>query len=263
MKKKEERKYFDKEWKEMKTSLESYLKREQQEDLHKFRVQVKKIRAFLILSDSAGHHPDLIKHFKPVRKIFKKAGEIRNAYMNQKLGKIHQIASDEFMHNQHQLQVTANEKFKLHHAEYLEDIKEAHKNIREKIKPVSDVHINLFYQHQLQQIADSLAQLKFNDQLHTNRKQVKILIYNHKIAHKVLNTGFNENYLEQVQTAIGDWHDHVLAMELFADDNVKNKAAFNNLKQPDKRLREHISGLTADFYNQATTAVEVPVEQLS
>lgn len=263
MKKKEERKYFEKEWKEMQTSLKSYLKKEQQEDLHKFRVQVKKLRAFLILSGSTDHGPDLIKHFKPVRKIFKKAGEIRNAYMNQELGKMHQVASDEFMHNQRQLQVTASREFKLHHAKYLEEIKDVHKTIKGEIKPVSDVHINLFYQSQLQQIAGSFTDIKFNDQLHTNRKQVKILIYNHKLAHKALNVGFNENYLEQVQTAIGDWHDHVLAMELFAGDGAKNKAAFNNLKKPDTKLKKHIIGLTKDFYNQATTAVEVPVEQLS
>jgi CHAD domain-containing protein len=57
MKKREERKYFDKEWKGMRDSLKAFLKEECQEDLHRFRVQIKKLRAFLILADSTDHHP--------------------------------------------------------------------------------------------------------------------------------------------------------------------------------------------------------------
>jgi CHAD domain-containing protein len=263
MKKREERKYFDKEWKDMKASLESYLKKEQQEDLHHFRVQVKKLRAFLILSDSTEQHPKLTQHFKSVRMIFKQAGEIRSAYINLELGKAHQTDNGIFMSDQHQLQLNASSKFKSNGIKNLEKLKDSHQLLKEKIKPVSDLHINLFYQKQLHQIADILTKPKFDDQLHTCRKQVKILIYNHKLTHAALGTGVNTDYLDLVQIAIGDWHDHVLAIELFSSNEAKDQAAVSSLKKQDSKFKNHITSLTKDFYNRATTVVELPVEQLS
>lgn len=263
MKKDDEIVYFDKEWKEMRTSLKSYLKKEEQADLHRFRVQVKKIRAFLTLSDSTEHHPKLTKYFTPVKRVFKKAGEIRNAYINQELGKTHQIGNSSFMSNQYELQRSASKKFKSKKSEYLEKLKKAHKAIKDRIRSISNVHISLFYQNQLHQIAGYLNELKFNDDLHANRKQVKILLYNHKLTHTTLNLSFNEPYMEQVQTAIGNWHDHILAMELFSNHQANDKVITARLQKQHTKLKNQITNITKDFYNRATTAVDLPVEQLS
>jgi CHAD domain-containing protein len=263
MKKRDEIRYFDKEWKDMKVHLKSFFKKEQQEDLHRFRVEVKKIRAFLILSESTSHHSKLTRCFKPVRQIFKQAGEIRNAYMNQELGRAQQIHNDEFMSRQYQLQVIAEKKFKSKKVRFLGKLKGTHRVLKKKIKPVSDLHISLFYQTWLEQIADSLAELKFDEQLHTCRKRIKILIYNYRLARVVPKIGFNVDYLERVQTAIGDWHDHLLAMALFSSDEVKDIAAVTRLKKQDSKLKRNIIALTKDFYNQAITVVELPVEQIS
>ena len=263
MKKKEERKYFDKEWRDMQASLKAYLKKEQPEDLHHFRVQVKKIRAFLILSESTEHHPKLTKHFKPVKRIFKKAGNIRNAYMNLELGKTYKIKNTAYINHQQGLQSQISAKFKANSHKNLKKINDVHKVIAGKIKTINDVHINLFYQNRLQLIADSLTGVQFNEQLHTNRKLLKILIYNYKLTHPVIATGFNERYLEQVQAAIGNWHDHVQAIELFSGNEVNDKAAVSSLKKQNIKYKTHITHLSKDLYNRATTAVELPIEQVS
>ncbi|MDB5112584.1 MAG: hypothetical protein JWR67_3698 [Mucilaginibacter sp.] len=262
MKKKEERKYFDREWKEMQASLKAWFKKEKQEDLHHFRVQVKKLRAFLILSESNEQHPKMTKNFKPVRRIFKQAGEIRNAHMNIELGKAQQVENDEFMNNQHLMQVKATRKFRSKKIRFLEKLKSAHQKLKQELKPINDVHISFFYENHLNQIAAMLAKLQFDDELHNCRKQVKILIYNHKLVRTALDTGFNGDYLEQVQTAIGDWHDHVLAINLFSSDEAKDKTVVSNLQKQDSELQKHITDLTKDFYNRATTVVELPVEQI-
>lgn len=247
----------------MKTHLKSFLKDEQQEDLHRFRVQVKKIRAFLILADSAKKHPEFSKLFNPVRVVFKQAGEIRNAYLNLELGKAHQKGMDEFLIAQHQSLDKAIEAFKLDKDKHLEKIKKTYKKLIEKIAPVDDIHISLFYINHLEQIAGWLAELKFDDRLHVCRRLIKILIYNHKLVHAHLHISFSEGYLEGVQTAIGDWHDNVVAMELYSGDEVKDKRAIASLKKQDTKHKNNIKLLVKDFYERATTAVETPVEQIS
>jgi CHAD domain-containing protein len=263
MKKNEEEAYFEGEWKAMKTSLKSFLAEQRQKDLHDFRVQVKKIRAFLLLSDSVLSRPKLSGYFKPVRKVFKQAGEIRNAYITLELGKEYQLPNDEFFASQLMLMENAASAFKSNGGSHAEKLKETHKTLKGKIKPINDVHITLFYNNQLEEISCSLAKLKFDDSLHKCRSQLKVLIYNYKLVHTVLDGGFNEDYLQEVQTAIGDWHDNTLATELILNHHATGKEAVNSLKKQQVKLKKVITGLAKDFYNRATTVVEVPVEQLS
>jgi CHAD domain-containing protein len=256
MKKKEEQIYFDKEWKSMRAMLKSYLKDGQQEDLHHFRVQVKKLRAFLIMADSAQHRPKLTIHFKPVRRIFKRAGQIRDAYLNLELGKANGNDSS-FMDSQQQLMEQAIKRFIAKSNKYPGEIKAAYQNIKEEIESISDIHINLYYEQQLEQVAGLLATLHFDERLHECRKLIKILMYNYKFTHKVLNSPVNEEYLDQVQAAIGEWHDNTLSISLFSD--YKTVAA---LKNWDKDLRKNIAGLVKDFNNRAETVVGLPLEQI-
>ncbi|MEP6614908.1 MAG: CHAD domain-containing protein [Mucilaginibacter sp.] len=263
MKKREEENYFNKQWQTMTASLAAYLETEDPEDLHRFRVQVKKLRAFVVLADSVEGASLLAPLFKPVKSVFKKAGEIRNAYMNQQLGKAHHTGNNLLMESQQLLEVNASRDFKLAGSKHLDKIKQTQHLIEGKIQPISNLHINLFYQKLLQRVAVTVKNIKFNEGLHDCRKLVKILVYNLKLVRPVLTIGFNEDYMHQVQTAIGDWHDNVLAIALFSGGGDSDKAIVAALKKQQAMLKRNITAFTKDFYTQATTVVELPIEQLS
>jgi CHAD domain-containing protein len=263
MKKKEEKEYFNKEWKEMKAAVKAYLETGSQDDLHTFRVQVKKLRAFLILMDSAGGKRQLEKDFNPVRKVFKKAGEIRNAHINLKLAKEYGINNDDFVLGQDRLMEEAANEFRLKGEKYIEKVKAAHKLIEDEIKPMSDLHINQYYTNQLRGIGNTLSRLQFDDSLHQCRSGIKVLIYNYQLTAPVLETAFNEDYLQDIQTAIGDWHDNILAKELFTRFALNDKAVLAKINKRHLKLERNIKKLVNDFYNQATIVTELPVEQLS
>ncbi|WP_461451382.1 CHAD domain-containing protein [Mucilaginibacter sp.] len=263
MKSKEQIKYFDEEWDDMESYLKSFLKNGDQEDLHRFRVQVKKINSFIFLADSDDHHTKLGKYFKPVKKVFKQAGIIRDAYNNLELAKKYNMQQDEFILAQQKLMEDAANDFKLAGNKYLKKLKSAHSEILEKIEPISNLHITLFYENQLNLIANKLADLKFDDSLHEARALVKILVYNYQLVQPVLETGFNEDYLQDVQTAVGDWHDNEVAIALFSGHPKHDKAAVSRLKKKHTKLKNNIVSLVTDFYEQATTVTELPVEQIS
>jgi CHAD domain-containing protein len=260
MTKKEEKEYFDKEWKEMKASLQGFLETGSQDALHDFRVQVKKLRAFLMLADSIDDRPKLIRHFKPVRKIFKKAGDIRNAHINLKLARTYKIESDAFVLEQDQLMQQAADDFRLKGERYITKLKDAHKELKDEIKPVSDLLVNQYYTEHLQQVANSLNNIHFDDSLHECRKWIKVLIYNFKLAHTSLETAFNETYLHHIQNAIGNWHDNVLAKELFISHGLSDETLMARINRKHKQLENKIKKLVKDFYAQATTVVDLPVE---
>ena len=91
--------------------------------------------------------------------------------------------------------------------------------------------------------------------MHTNRKLIKILVYNHKLAEKAL-TGslqFNIDYLDKLQEAIGKWHDNLLAEQLFSSPELNDKAIVGKIKRLNAKVKRGITTLTEDFLTKATT----------
>src|SRR4051812_27352418 len=123
MKRKDEQGCFNDLWELMVTHFKAFVKNGDQEELHQFRVQVKKVRALLQLLDICSPANRLSKDIKPVKKIFKHCGEIRNAYINLQLSVRYQFKNEEFLLNQvSQIEKGTNE-VNERRKEYLEKMK--------------------------------------------------------------------------------------------------------------------------------------------
>src|SRR5437763_7528722 len=100
MKKKTAYKHLDKLWKKMRKHFKKFTRTEDAGELHRFRVQVKKIRSFLSLLETDKKNQQLLKTFKPVKKIFKTAGVIRDASLHVKQANEYKIKLPEFYEEQ-------------------------------------------------------------------------------------------------------------------------------------------------------------------
>jgi CHAD domain-containing protein len=262
MKKKDQSNYFKHEWAKLKADLKTFDKKGKQEALHRFRVQVKKLRAFLVLADSGENSHGLEKQLKPVRKIFKAAGIIRNAYITLELSKEYQQGPSAFMRGQRRLMKESAVQFRSASAKHLAGIRKTRRRLKKAVPRFSNVHISMYYQQKLEDIALCLKPQGSEASLHDCRKQIKMLIYNYSLVKPVLSLAFNEAYLEQVQTAIGDWHDKQVAIELFSSEEVGAAPVAESLEKEQAQLKRKISGLVKDFYNRATTVVDLPLNQI-
>jgi len=256
MKKKSEKNHLNEEWERMILHLNGFIDTGDQEQLHRFRVQVKKLRAMLLLLDSHSSKQKLSKDFKPVKKIFRHGGLIREAYLNLLLGGRYQLNNEEFtltMVNEMEANILD---FKNSARKYIKIIKEVHASLEHDLKPVDDDCINEFYKTQLEQIALNLDELQFNDALHNCRKRIKILMYNRKIAEKALEGKLqvNNDYLDKLQNSIGDWHDNELAIVLFASLGEGAKPVIAKIRRQNTRLKKSIQILVKDFWKKATIA---------
>lgn len=251
MRKKEILHYFEKEWKELRSSLKAYYKDQKPESLHQFRLQVKKLRALITLVESGGNKYPLSKRFKPVRRIFKKAGEIRDAYLHEKLTRKMKLGRTGIIKQQREIQDEAGNEFGAEKDKFFKDLAESHKSLTKKIRPLNDVHIIQYYDQVLQEVGKILAKPKFDEKLHGCRKLVKVLIYNHKLVRAVIEPAFNEDYLKDIETAIGDWHNLALALEFFAQRDIKNQTGITQLKNQARKLKADVRKLGKDFYQRA------------
>lgn len=251
MKKKTGKQYFNEQGDKMKAHLQAFIEKDDQEELHDFRVQVKKLRAMLTMLDNYSSHK-LLKDFKPVRKIFKQGGLIRDAHLHLESGKHYHITNEQFLENQQRVITDGIGQFKNNRSEYLKALKRSHREIEDRLKPVPDSRINDFYKKELEQIALILSNLQFDESLHKCRRQIKILMYNLKFTHKALEgkLTINEDYLNKLQAQIGKWHDNILAIELFSSPEVDDQAVVYKLKRKNTMLKKSIKDLSADFLNK-------------
>ena len=263
MKIKEETKYLDKEWEEMNLHLKDFLATGNQESLHRFRVQIKKLRAMLSLFESTSKHHKLSKHFKPVKTIFKHAGNIRDAYMSLKLSERYELKNEAFETGQQKIIEEGTSEFQHKGKKYVKAIKNTYKRLTRQLTKIRDSQIAEFYTSQLKEIAAGMAIASFDEDMHTNRKLIKILVYNHKLAEKALdgNIHFNNEYLDKLQDTIGKWHDNVVAATLFSSPELNDKPVVNKINRKNAVIKRSITTLAADFLSKAT-AVPQPVIQL-
>src|ERR1700744_325777 len=139
--------------------------------------------------------------------------------------------------------------------EFIQDIKHAHKKLKKHLLKIENNSIADYYKKQLQEISTNLAVSGFNEDMHTNRKLIKILVYNHKLAAKALNGSvpFNTTYLDKLQEAIGKWHDNIVAAQLFSTPELNDKPIITKINRKNAGIKRTITLLTDDFLKKAMT----------
>ncbi|CAN5446850.1 hypothetical protein BH09BAC6_BH09BAC6_04520 [soil metagenome] len=255
MKKKVEAKYLDKEWDKMNVHLSGFLESGDQEELHKFRVQVKKLHAMLSLFEIASRQHGLVAGFKPVKKIFKAAGNIREAYTNLQLGARFNFKNDAFEAWQRRIMEEGTKVFTDSGKHFLKQVKDTRKAIKRHLRPIDDSLISEFYKMQLEQIANELMVPQFTESMHSNRKKIKTLLYNHKLADNVLTPSlfFNNVYMDTLQDSIGEWHDNIVIAEMLASPELNDKPLIAKIKRQNVKVKHKIIKLADNFWKKATT----------
>ena len=248
MKKKEEYKYLDKLWKKMERQFKAFTQSEDPGKLHRFRVQVKKIRSFLTMLESDTKNKQLLKEFKPVEKIFKSAGVIRDAFLHNMQAKEHKIKQPELYEEQDKIQQKETRKLLSKRKKHLAKMKAVKKKLRKKLHPVPADEIKTFFKTQLDNTQRLLGKHDFSERLHNGRKMLKHLMYNEHLVHdgfgKDLNINFN--YVDELQDTLGQWHDNKLMLEYFSGKEPNNKD-LDSIKAKNGRLEKAITEKAKGF----------------
>ena len=231
-------------------SLRAFIKKGRQSKLHRFRTSVKKLRAIAWLVEQAAPAPHLGRTLRPLRKTFKLSGAIRDSYLHLELGKRFE-ATPGYLVGEHKTMRRATTDLHRNTRKRFDKLNQSKKKLRKALISVADLDLTLFYENELRAIEKQLAHPTNDDALHACRKRLKVLLYDLPLVRHVLDLPVNENYLEEVQIAIGDWHDNLLA--------VSN---FPGLKKKTESMREAVNNLTKDIYTRATTPVELPLPQI-
>ncbi|MBE7169257.1 MAG: CHAD domain-containing protein [Williamsia sp.] len=253
MKAKKEREYIEKYWKEMGRRLDAFQHSHDQADLHQFRVNVKKLKSAILLLQGSGKK-SLIKRFRPVKGVFRKAGEVRDVYIHLQLSKRYHLENPQTDGEQQKSLKKLTHDFCAHTNKHRKKLKKARKKIDKAVRPLDAQTVLQFYKNNLHEIAAFLSHPVFNEQLHDSHKKMKYLLHNYKLAGQ---TGKPElpplhlAYLDKLQELIGEWHDNVLSIDLFNSPAFNNPAVADRIKEQNGALQSKILEQVKGFEEKA------------
>ncbi|WP_157986472.1 CHAD domain-containing protein [Chitinophaga alhagiae] len=236
LKKKKQRKFLEKRRHAIRSYLADFAASSDPEALHQLRVEIKKLRAFARFAT-----PGAGEAVEALRKMFRKAGQIREAGLNLLLMKKYALANAALETRQTSLMREKSRSFRAYTAYYSGQAEKAVAMLTRKLKPLPNRRIKSWFKPQLRKTAALLA-APFPDKLHNARKKIKMLLYVHGLAPGRL--PLNTDYLQALQEQIGNWHDVAVATALVTREKDRGRL------QRAQQLEEWRIGETAGNFMQ-------------
>jgi CHAD domain-containing protein len=246
LKKAQQKKYFNDEWESMRTHLLNYYAAQDPEALHRFRVQVKKIKAMLLFWQDNPASAQL----KSLQSVFLHAGLIRSAAIHLQLFDRYQLSNPDFQEEQENIVVRETRRFYQKQDAYIRTLKKIQSVLAGGFRDLNNKVILKLYKKQLKKLSRFFARRDHRmDQIHQKRKKIKNLLYLYNaLPESVVNKlQLNTTYLDQLQNAIGKWHDVAVIVELLKTEGVKNKNAIVTLDKQSRRVYNAVRALSAGF----------------
>lgn len=223
-----------------------------QETIHKLRVEIKKVRAFTQFSHALRGQQLSSADLKKVKRIFKHAGMIRDAYTSLLTMKRYRITNTVLRSEEAGIVKNESGKFRALSGNYDKSISKADKTFHRKVHAVKNNAIKHWFGIQLSFIASALEGASAYH-LHPARKRIKALLYILAILPEKMATslGLNTTYLDKLQDAIGKWHDHTTATALLIGKAPKGKSMVGKLQEEEHKTLREVRELSADFLSKA------------
>jgi CHAD domain-containing protein len=248
--KKKQRQYISEKEHQWLDELAAFDETRNEEALHRLRLGIKKIRALVRLSAHVRgkrNSGDL----RALKKMFRHAGMIRDTRSQLRLLEDHQLLSPEHKERRvRQLQDAAN-KFSRRITDYRKKGKKAARLLLADVESIHSGEIRRWFAGEIIQTGVLLT--RSGDDLHLARKKIKTLLYVQKILPQKLATQLrlDRDYLDNLQDAIGKWHDAVVAAEAASDWPDKDDAGEQQMIGACREKEQAIRVLSDNFHRKA------------
>lgn len=205
-----QQKYFLKYLSALNFHINTFMKTQNAESLHKFRIEVKRIKALISINESAKKKIESLALPLRTQKAYRLCGEIRQIDIYIRQLKKFQLLDPALSIEYNKLRKEKILKLKLFLGKHAEKITGTDRELSKHLNKISNETITSKTKNKLNKI-NNILKFKYKDpeQLHTARKHMKQLIYIHKIIPRKskIKLHLNINYLNSLQDLIGKWHD--------------------------------------------------------
>ena len=253
LKSKQLQKYFNKREDKMLHHLKSFKKKKDQEDLHRFRVEVKKVNALAYLLKHSANKFDISDKIRTIKKMYNQAGIIRTAYVNMNILKNDKQKNRPFYKDQNRLAKEKSKEFISKAAKFSNNHKTTFDAIQKHLKGVKNKFVLKLYKKELEKAAKISFNTSNPDDLHKCRKKIKKLLYIYDVLSESLMKKINLNtvYLKKLEEKIGSWHDSILLAKQLKEKKYSDKKIMAQIIRQQKVQLKQLSILSDDFLKKS------------
>jgi CHAD domain-containing protein len=253
MNKKTLQKYFRESAATVDKSLKAFKKKRDMEALHKLRVEVKKMKAVLLLQSGSFDDGKLPVEFGEIKKVFKAAGKIREAGINIELLETHRVADKKIKKELKEIVKKKGADFRENVSAYLRKLHKTVPMFLRKFSNLPEGKIIRLFSNALRSLAASSQVRMGSVQLHDCRKQLKNLLYIHSSLSPAMIKKMKVNifYLKKLEEMIGEWHDVIIVIDLLKEQGYSEKEMPGKLLAEKVRSRKKVNELLIDFHRNA------------
>jgi CHAD domain-containing protein len=232
--------YFEKYLKELRLQLKTAIDTQEENAVHQFRVNTKKLNALIQYLEKKYPEEKYRKDFQPIKKIFKKAGKIREIQLDiQKLNNL----SGELKDIKNQL----NKAFEFSIEDFLKleghwkkDLSFFSNSMKGKLKNITFEELQLYFSNLIKGAHSQLL----NRSYHNARKNIKSILYLRELIplQQQEDLAIDFVFLEKLQEKIGIWHDLVTSIDL-----GNNLVFIPNKEEEIHSLESEFKSIAPDF----------------
>lgn len=236
--------------KSMLRHLQSYFETGDPEELRRFRVQVKKMKALLALVQQDVERTNFSQKFQPIRSVYQQAGEIRSGHLHVVLLDSYHLADPAFKQSLLNTIIGETDKFNTQRKDHFKLVRKQLKHAAGTLKELSVRVVFHWFIKQLKRLARFFAKESWKpEKLHKSRIKIKNLLYLYPMLPQSLirKLSLKEAYLDQLQEILGAWHDVNSSLEWLKMQGLAKGAGLIKLQQEEERLLHSIRENTRDF----------------
>ena len=237
--------YFLKRCNNITDSLSRFCEIREHEEIHKLRVEFKKIRALVSLVKECNKNSMIPREFESAKIVYRRAGVVRDAFIaHQQQGL---VAANTSMKDDNFLKHAADN-FCMKEQLHLSVLNDWKITVREQFENVSNACVISYYRKWLSNLSEKFLSIE-EEELHECRKIIKRLMYLYPLMSEQIRQSLriNISYLDTLQEEIGKWHDTIIAREHYSGSEQKDEKHLLKIELSGEARLKSIQLLTSNF----------------
>jgi CHAD domain-containing protein len=206
-------------------ALENYHQFRETDSLHRIRVELKKLKSLIMLKGYADKKFNAAEHYAPLRRIFRKAGKIRQPVVLMELMQVYGVEGISRVQLGEPQRLEAG--FLANIATFMSQVERSGKKLKPRLKGIRKKDVN-GYVKGLEEFIGATFVPRFNyRRLHAARKRMKQLVYLARFGDPVSKEA--RKYYSEMEKSIGVLHDKEILLEVLVGTRKGVATASRNL----------------------------------
>ena len=220
-----------------------------QDDLHQFRVEIKKVRMVTRIVDHCLGEKKASEAFLPLKALFKQAGEIRSIHIEIGILEKYALKGSHLLKAKEKDLQRKSEIFIRKQDEYTQVIQETEAGIISILQDFDDKDVVEYIEELIDKTSRNLSRNENKENIHKARSLMKVALYTTSLINRQIREmiPLDIEYMTDLQELIGHWHDADIALDKLRPNKAIPSKIIKSMEDEANDLSRQVFLASRDF----------------